>query len=201
MFGIVAVEGILSLIIGILLSNNPIIVDWATYYFLPFRCLDFCVGCVLGKIYQDEPVECIKSRKSLLVYSLLELIAVLLIVKMPSILQEAKLGLLINRTFPYLVISIIVVFCFSKEEGVFSKALSMKLFIFLGEYTGNMFLIHYVIIIFFDWMTQHFGRTLFLTSKVNRLFTSFFISLITSMIYELLVKKIIVKRNENGKFT
>lgn len=197
LFATILLEGVISAIVKILLVDNSTIAEWITYYFPPFRCLEFVVGCALGKIYKESTVK--TSKKTFYIYSLTEIITLLTIIGFRLFMHNVNFEVIVNRTFPYTIVSTIIVFCFAKNEGIVSKILTLKPFEFIGQHTGNMFLIHYVIIIFFERMVQHFGRLQLLINKTNRFAICFLISLITSMLYGLMVKKIKSIRTDKNK--
>ncbi|MBR6257278.1 MAG: acyltransferase [Lachnospiraceae bacterium] len=135
--------------------------DWFSYVFPPAHLLDTFVGCVLGKIYlesKDEEQEQ-RSVKATL-YELVLLIATgIFYYWMEQPEENIVMAALKNRTVLYILPACLWIWVFIKQKGYISKALSIKPFKWLGDMSGDLYLVHFVVIQYiWDQLTKHHIR-------------------------------------------
>jgi len=164
---------------------------WFSYCFPVFRLVDFFCGCCLAKIIAGTP----SNPKSFFRGSLEELAAIVLsigvFVWMKNVEPEsAFLVATQNYTTIYVPLSIIYIYIFLKPSGFFTKALTNRLTIFIGNISATAFLTHYIITIATDSLLSFLGANLStaLTIAVNLL--EFVITIILSIIYIRLEQKL-----------
>ena len=119
---------------------------WITYCFPFFRALDFYIGCNLGYIYLYSNEK--EKEGNNILYSLFE-IACFAILPVLVWWSQKSHELLIAKAFTsttviFLPLSVMVVYLFAVKKGIISKLASNKLFVFLGDMSPYMFLIHFV---------------------------------------------------------
>lgn len=135
MIGIVALDYIYVLY----MKNNSLdIIKYWLYIFPPSRIPEYLCGLIVGYIIRKrEDTINIKN------YTILEIssIAMLLIV-----LQFLDVDVALSRGIIWIIPNIFLISIFSLEKGKISKIFSNKLFVFMGNISFEMFIIHQVII-------------------------------------------------------
>jgi peptidoglycan/LPS O-acetylase OafA/YrhL len=115
--------------------------NYFVFVFPPFRIFEYFSGCILGSIFMEIKSEKIHKNNWV---TFLEIIAVLLII------LEMKLYYLIPDSMKYSVywlpVTLIVILIFSFENGFISRCINNKFLIHLGNLSGELFLIHGVVI-------------------------------------------------------
>ncbi len=114
---------------------------WITYYSPPVRLIDFFMGCCLGYLFLDRS-ECNKNY-------FLEL-AVCILVPISLLIYVSEYGILgsqsVKYTLLFLPTSMILLWVVAGEKGVIPKILSTRVFVWLGDLSPYIFLIHGVVL-------------------------------------------------------
>ncbi len=146
---------IIQIIVGITVSRINISLSfiddfskWVTYISPIFRTGDFIIGCLLGYIYLNIKRD-IKAYKA----SLLELSAVIAVFAAQYFFSN-KFGYFSFECFKYNMLytpsSCLLIFIFAINRGIISRLLSQKFIIFLGNISAYTFLLHQILIKYFD---------------------------------------------------
>lgn len=130
-------------------GSDSLIYTWYMYCFPIFRLGDFFIGMVAGKIYTDN-LEKIRQNSSFINATLIEIAALFLTLGIYKLLKKSNRRLLViaahNWTTVYIVIAVIWVYLFALRNGLLTKLLSNKVFIYFGNISSYLFLIHYMVI-------------------------------------------------------
>ncbi len=133
-------------------NESPVYI-WFMYCFPIFRMGDFFVGCVLARIYHESDM----SRIGFLQASILEILAVCMTAAVclwfGQWYQNIILTAMHNWTTLYILPAAVWVFLFALNRGIITRMLSNKLFIWIGNLSAHLFMIHYVV-------TQYTGEAL-----------------------------------------
>ena len=122
---------------------------WFSYFFPVFRAGDFLTGCILGKLIctdrkafagKDSVVKATLEEAGLTLLTVL----IYLWVRQPSghILLEAAQ----NHTTVYLILAAGWILLFLRKGGAITKVLCRPPFVWLGNLSTGLFLIHFVVI-------------------------------------------------------
>lgn len=115
------------------LSNAP----YLLYNFPIFRMFDFFIGILVGVCYQKTTWKCSFGTSTIV-----ELLAIALCVisnifyitdSIPLTMLKEDIWFIIPNSF--------AIFCFAFGKGFFSKILSSRILVKIGDYSGHMFLI------------------------------------------------------------
>jgi peptidoglycan/LPS O-acetylase OafA/YrhL len=185
----------ITLVWGILLLLNQSLGEHYNIYvwmlhILPIaRLFEFALGIILGLIFISRKNNS-SSRKYL--YSILELACVVLSIVM--VLFSAKLSVGIVRSVYYIPLWCVLIYIFAYQTGIVSKFLSNKLLVYLGEISFSFYMIHQIVVRYFDFL--HLSKPL---NIITCLSLSLLASALMFQYYEEPLRKIIrfkIKRNE-----
>jgi peptidoglycan/LPS O-acetylase OafA/YrhL len=112
---------------------------WMFYIFPPFRLADFLIGVILALLFKKFKNVNINNK----VASLFEVASVLLLVF--SIYFASNVHPSFKWGMYYAPFMSLIILVFAYQKGVFSKILSSRIFIFLGEISFSFYMIHQVI--------------------------------------------------------
>ena len=132
--------------------------DWFSYVFPLAHLLDTFVGCVFGKIYMeskdDEPGE--RTAKATVLELLLLIVTGIFYYWMEQPEENFFMVALKNRTVLYILPACLWIWAFMKQKGYISKVLCIKPFKWLGDMSGDLYLVHFVVIQYiWDQITKH----------------------------------------------
>ena len=128
---------------------------WITYCCPFFRLLDFSIGCNLGYIFLENSKKSINNKnddeeKVSIIYSIFELLAFVIAPFLVWWSQGQYSSRLANTFTPttiiFLPLSVALVYLFAKKKGIFTRCLSIKSILRLGDLSQYMFLIHFAVI-------------------------------------------------------
>lgn len=129
------------------LGENSKTYIWFMYCFPIFRLLDFFSGCCLAKYYLKT-----NGKRNFKHGNIVEIIALaltILILTWRDIQSDyVWLTALKNWTSMYIVLAVMWVYLFLERKGLFTKIMTNKWMIFLGNISAYTYLIHYVIILY-----------------------------------------------------
>lgn len=128
-------------------GDNSEVYIWFMYQFPMFRLGDFFVGCIMGKIFREK--ENFEREKNIVLWTVIEFgfaVASLLILLWPINIDFVLLKAAKNWTTRYILLAAGWIYLFVLKRGIFTKLCDNKVFVFLGNISAYMFLIHYVIV-------------------------------------------------------
>lgn len=138
------------------LGDSSFVYIWFMYFFPIFRLGDFFIGCCLGRLYADRPAA---DKPSVFKYTVLEAAAIAVTVGVFLWLRQPHdhivLIALHNWTTLYIPLAVIWVYLFTVNRGLITILLNNKILISLGNISGYIFLIHYIIILYFGNMLNY----------------------------------------------
>lgn len=118
---------------------------WFMYCFPVYRVGDFFIGCCLGKAYHNNKI--IKLNK--LSGTLIEIVALAFTIFILTFPHENMSSRLVqamwNNTTLYMLPATIWVYLFACSKGLFTKIMTNKVLIYIGNISAYTYLIHYVI--------------------------------------------------------
>lgn len=162
------------------------LVKWITYICPLFRMGDFFFGCVLGKIFMTVDLEKISVKRA----TFYEVLVFLMLLFCHIVLRNRN-GMLTNTWYKdnliYTGTSIITVFLFAINKGAITKILSNRFLVFCGNISAYAFLIHQMVIRYFDAFSKKV-----LNQKINigeRFLICFTVTIISSLIWKISVDK------------
>lgn len=133
-------------------NESPVYI-WFMYCFPIFRTGDFFIGCVLARIYLEGDFSGIGFWQA----SILEFMAVIMTAVVSLWFGHWHHNIILiamhNWTTLYILPAAAWVFLFALSRGAVTKAFSNRLFIRIGDLSGYLFMIHYVV-------TQYTGEAL-----------------------------------------
>lgn len=113
-----------------------------------FRIGDFAIGCCIGKYFLKRVVS-----QNVVVSSFIELLIVIFI-GISIYIYTYKIGFFGEECFRYNMLftpsSVALIYCMSINEGIISKLISNKIFLWIGSISSYAFLIHQIVIRYFD---------------------------------------------------
>lgn len=127
---------------------------WFAYIFPPFRLGDYIMGVCLGFIYTRYDF-----KKSVAFSSVLETAAIVLAL-VASWMYVSVGHKWFCISLNYALSSLLLIFVFAEHNGIITKALSIKPLVYLGNISGEAFLLHqitmkYVSTIGNHWFSLH----------------------------------------------
>ena len=151
-----------------------------TYYFPPFRCIEFAIGICLGLVFKQHR----NTLKSVFFFSIIEITVIVLFVFHRVLFKYTDFYSLINGYYSLIaiVIAVSIIYTFSFSKGIVSKVLSNKLFVFIGNISFEIYIVHALAVegyfLFFK------GRTnIYLKTIIVIFFTAFIISGYKFLVY------------------
>jgi peptidoglycan/LPS O-acetylase OafA/YrhL len=141
-----AVWGIL-LVLNQSLGEQYSIYVWMLHIFPVARLFEFSLGIILGLIFVSrENNHYLKDS----VFSILELLCVGLCIGM--VLYSSNFSIGIVRSVYYIPLWCVLIYTFAFQKGIVSKILSYKLLVYLGEISFSFYMIHQIVIRYFDFL-------------------------------------------------
>lgn len=164
---------------------------WFMYFFPIFRLGDFFAGCCLGRIYSHRPAD---SEMSVLKYSILEILAAAITAGVFWWLGQGHTDIihtaLHNLTTIYIPISVLWVYLFTVNKGIITILLSRRMLIRLGNISGYIFLIHYIVILYINNLINFLDIELSEQQRAGAAVLELGISIIATLVYIPIEKKI-----------
>lgn len=129
--------------------DSPIYI-WFMYCFPLFRLGDFFIGCCFGKYYMEKTkIERISFARA----SLYETITILTTILVFLWIEQKHKNIILlatqNWTTLYIPLAMMWILLFLNRNGIFTKLLSNKVMICIGNISAYLFLIHNVITLSF----------------------------------------------------
>ena len=124
--------------------DSPVYV-WFMYCFPVFRLVDFFAGCVSYKFYEDFSRHEIGAVKATIAEITATIVTIFICLWENQEHNNILLQAIDNWTTLYIPLAVIWVILFAVNKGLISKILTNKLFVFIGNISPYLFLIHYVI--------------------------------------------------------
>lgn len=130
---------ILHICIVILLQGVNNFYFW-TYNFPPFRGLEFCMGICLGLFFKKYR----NTNKTIVWFTVFESIVLLLFVVNKFFLKYTSLYSSIERYYSIIaiVVASLIIYVFAFSRGIISKVLSNKLFVYIGNISFEIYIVH-----------------------------------------------------------
>ena len=195
---IIAIIGIflLQIIIGYSVYHfTDIDIKWVTYCHPLYRVGDFAIGGFLSSIYMESRNK-VDQKYSLLHYSSLELIAVILNICVCICFAQASSEYKwFTFTCLFIPTSVILVYVFAQNAGILSKLLINRPVLWLAYISPYAFLIHRLVIYYFYTFTKKILDIDSLNS-VLIIVIPFLITVISVYIY-LAIAKYLKKQNHD----
>lgn len=139
-----AVEAFISLATFLLNNHDETFwfsTKWITYYAPPVRLIDFCMGCCLGYLFLYRR-ECKKNYFLELMVCILIPVSLYIYIFGCRILGSQS----IKYTLLFLPTSMMLLWVVADGNGVIPKILSTRVFVWLGDLSPYIFLIHGVVL-------------------------------------------------------
>lgn len=151
---------------------------WLVYIFPPIRLLDYIAGMALALVFRLSGDQ---HRIDLgrVGGTLLELGAIavfVLTVKNISMVPFAAMGI----SAGYIPAFCLIIYAFARSEGLISKLLSYRIFVYLGEISFSFYMIHTLVIIS---LGKFFGPTLWSTEINSSKLYAFGFAAITTLAF------------------
>lgn len=138
---------------------------WLTYAFPIYRTGDFFIGCIIGWIFLNTDFLKEIGNK---VRSALEF-GIMVIIIASKYIYDYQIGILGSEWCRYSLLfipsSIMVVYLFALNEGYFTRILSRRGLIFLGDISPYTFLIHQLVIRYYNIVISYMGIELGIVMK------------------------------------
>lgn len=165
---------------------------WFMYCFPVFRLGDFFIGCCLGRIYRKNTFG---GKGVVLQYTIMEIAATAVTVLVFWWLGQNHHDSIIltafhNWTTLYIPLAVIWVYLFTENKGIITILLSGRLLVGLGNISGPIFLIHYVVILYMNNMLNFFDIKLSKLQQAGAAVLELGVSILASLIYIAMEKKI-----------
>lgn len=130
-----------------IIKNRGVNEEFWLYIFPPIRLFEYIIGIIFGVICSNIKI---KFKYDNVIFSFLELFAIALLYIFIKIIATSSMfgKILDNRLNMWIVPSILMIAVFSYQKGFISKILTFKLFVYLGQITMYMFMIHQPLLIY-----------------------------------------------------
>lgn len=138
--------------------------QWWFFYVSPYRAVDYIIGMCTGILFAGRPMREIKIPKNAeyAMYTILEIGAfagIFYVCKKVSVMPSSmQLGA--AWTIPCLFLIVVI----AEGKGLFSKLLTTRGFLYLGNLNYPMLMVHQVL---FDWMQFLFETNIFYTPEMG----------------------------------
>lgn len=129
---------------------------WVTYICPAFRVSDFFIGCCIGCIFTNNEIKLTKIKASLFESIVFVYIFVCVVFFFNQMLEGTNSWLIYSILFT--PSSLILVLLFAIKQGVITKILTNKLLVYIGNISSYGFLIHQVVIKYFDYYFKGFNK-------------------------------------------
>lgn len=156
------------------------IIKYYTYIFPLYRIIDFILGMMLAKICMIANVKNKKIPINLVGATFLEIMLIVIWIKQIIMYSNGTVSPVIVYDLFWLPTSILAVYLFYKKQGIFTRLLSNRLTVCIGNISGVAFLIHQIVIRI---TAQRINYSNYIIAVI-----AFFITIIVSMIYKKYVK-------------
>ena len=167
------------------LGCNSLVYVWFMYCFPVFRLGDFFVGCVLGRKFAGSRSNSYSTATITAIELIVAVITVMLYVHKNSGENDLIIIALNNWTTMFIPIAAMWVYLFAVNRGLITKALTNRVFLFIGDLSAYMFLIHYVVTQYTKSLLNILNITLSGPIMWIVILIEFVISVILSMMYKL----------------
>jgi peptidoglycan/LPS O-acetylase OafA/YrhL len=172
---------------------EPYSFAWWFIYISPFfRIFDYVIGFIFGLIYLSIKNKIHDSKKTVVVFTVLEIVSVLLFYVMfkSPILQIDSL----RYGIFYVPLSVLLIFVFAFEKGMVSKMISLQPLVHLGKLSFIIYMIHQLMI---SYVLIILGTPMFNPEKklVNNFKVAIFLFIIILCISDVLNRYLIQKIN------
>lgn len=125
-------------------AGNEEFTRWVTFVFPLFRSCDFSIGCMIGIVYLKYKNDKNYLGKHATLYEAITILALGVI----QLLREREwpfFGALWSRyTIIYVPVTGILIYLFAVNKGIFTRMLSNRVFVTLGDLSPYAFLVHFV---------------------------------------------------------
>lgn len=142
---------IVQAVISYVIKDTENLYYW-TYFFPPYRIFDFFAGCNLGYIYYRLSNKELKDNHVLL-FTMLEALVFAGNIFVVVAYIKGNCFLITDwskNSLVYQPIVLLLILVFAESKGLIVKVLSNKIAIWIGNLTGYMFIIHEVILYYFQ---------------------------------------------------
>lgn len=134
--------------------RDPFSMKWITYFFPVARLLDFIIGCLMGWLFLYSPKKMNFAIQSVLELGIsLAIGCVLILYNMPTSLVSREF---IKYTLIFTILNMGIVWLLATENSIFGYLLSRKIFVWIGNLSPFAFLIHEIIIVYFQYAWIYF---------------------------------------------
>lgn len=186
--GIILLQIVASAAVSVATVGNGDWVKWVTYICPAYRALDYFIGVILGQfVAQGGRKNAAGQRWRMTVWEILYFIAVIVqivLYTMGSVPDAIRYDIF------WLPTSLIGVFLFYQKRGVLTKLLTNRLTVFIGDVSGQAFLLHQIVIGFV---------TLFIPNALAAAAYSLTLTVAASIIYMKLESKVLQRTPCFGK--
>lgn len=174
------------------LGESSFVYIWFMYFFPVFRLGDFFIGCCLGRIYRQKESD---GKGTVLKYTLMEIAATAVTVGVFCWLgQDHRNSIILtafhNWTTLYVPLAVIWVYLFAENKGIITILLSGRLFVNLGNISGPVFLIHYVVVLYTNNMLNFFDINLSKWQQMGAIVLELGASILASLFYIAIEKRL-----------
>lgn len=138
---IIILYTIITLILGINYGNNEFESWYWSYVFPISRICDYFCGCTLGILFLRKDKVANKNMKF---YTIMEVISI--IMGIVACIIYNYIPNYLHDDILFLPISLFLIWIFSYENGVVSKILQSKIFVYLGNIGLELFICHSIVI-------------------------------------------------------
>jgi peptidoglycan/LPS O-acetylase OafA/YrhL len=163
-------SGLFSLNMNLNEENHFLV--WMLHIFPLARLFEFALGVTLGLIF----VSSLNHTKPTnhIIYSLLELFSLALFIISLEFSTQFDIGAVRGGFF--IPIWCILIFVFAKQGGIFSKILSNKFLVYLGEISFSFYMVHQLVIRYYEFfgfnesykVVTSFGLTVMLSALIYK---------------------------------
>lgn len=154
-------------------ADNDNLFVYLNYVCPVLRLFDFFIGCNFGILFIRNKGRLTETRANVL-----EGITILLIVLQIWFLNSEHTTIVTrilgHSTFLYAPTSIALVYLFAESKGIFSKLLTNRLTIYLGDISPYGYLIHVQVILYLNYFFQYFCGI-----NVNKYLTAVIVTIVT----------------------
>jgi len=163
---------------------------WISYFCPLFRLGEFLIGCCFGFLFKNNT-----KRINFFVASIAETITIFAVIVSVHFAEKGE-GLLGANSFKhsviYVISSVLLVYLFALNSGIYTRLITNRVTVYLGNISGYAFLIHAILI---TYLTKLLYVSFPITNNFFKFSFELVLTIIASGLYSLLHKFVLKKLN------
>lgn len=132
---------------------------WFMYVFPPMRIVEFITGVCLGRAFKERKEE----RPGTAFWTVIECAALAFTILIMALIHPELSANPFIQAFEtagsrFIIAGVFWIYLFAVKKGLITRFLSNRIFVFIGNLSSDMFLIHTVIILWIKFVLEFLGK-------------------------------------------